>query len=549
MKGEIMIQITATVESKEQAKALLEAGVDTLYAGGSVYGLRLPQSFTLEELKELVELTKEYDAKLVVPLNAIMHPEKMSHILSYMENLVEIGVEEVEVGDVGVIHLIRKNELPLKFIYNAQMIVTNARQINFWARKGAVKAVLGREVPYLEMKSLVKASTIPVEVLVYGATCIHQSLRPLVRNYENFIGVQGDTSKEANLFLAEPRKGGTHYSIYEDEHGTHIFADNDLNLMLKLKELYEKSIIFDKGGWNELRAIKSVLNKDRSKNNQVSLESMYTVEANMGLFEDMDGKELIPYYEKGYFGDIIDSKIIGGSYEQVTYGGDYTNKKEYKEFRKEVMKEALIDNLMHEDNFFSSIKKYYSDIENKSIKEDERERLNYEFKDEFGVSYKEYMDNKKNEDKVKEDIKNELEKLGRGENKMINKKEEKEILKMVREHEEWLNSRGERGKRLNLEGEDLKGIKFLNLDLRNANFKNADISNCIIYADLKNANFEGVKINEKTKFTGSKNINKMTIEANKLQIIDVQIKEELDKHKIGMKNIKSLKNKDNDIER
>lgn len=239
MKGEIMIQITATVESKEQAKALLEAGVDTLYAGGSVYGLRLPQSFTLEELKELVELTKEYDAKLVVPLNAIMHPEKMSHILSYMENLVEIGVEEVEVGDVGVIHLIRKNELPLKFIYNAQMIVTNARQINFWARKGAVKAVLGREVPYLEMKSLVKASTIPVEVLVYGATCIHQSLRPLVRNYENFIGVQGDTSKEANLFLAEPRKGGTHYSIYEDEHGTHIFADNDLNLMLKLKELYE----------------------------------------------------------------------------------------------------------------------------------------------------------------------------------------------------------------------------------------------------------------------------------------------------------------------
>ena len=33
------------------------------------------------------------------------------------------------------------------------------------------------------------------------------------------------------------KKEETHYSIYEDSHGTHIFANNDINLMLQLGEL------------------------------------------------------------------------------------------------------------------------------------------------------------------------------------------------------------------------------------------------------------------------------------------------------------------------
>ena len=37
-----MITITSTAESLEQAKALLEAGVDRLYIGEKNYGLRVP---------------------------------------------------------------------------------------------------------------------------------------------------------------------------------------------------------------------------------------------------------------------------------------------------------------------------------------------------------------------------------------------------------------------------------------------------------------------------------------------------------------------------
>ena len=46
------IMITTTVESIDQAKALLDVGVDTLCIGEKTYGLGVPQDFTYDELRE-----------------------------------------------------------------------------------------------------------------------------------------------------------------------------------------------------------------------------------------------------------------------------------------------------------------------------------------------------------------------------------------------------------------------------------------------------------------------------------------------------------------
>src|SRR5690606_18724844 len=41
------------------------------------------------------------------------------------------------------------------------------------------------------------------------------------------------------LYLSDPEHRETHYSIYEDEHGTHIFATDDINLLPYLDQLME----------------------------------------------------------------------------------------------------------------------------------------------------------------------------------------------------------------------------------------------------------------------------------------------------------------------
>lgn len=239
--GDIMIELIATAESIEQAEQLLAVGIDTIYIGEEMFGLRLPTSFSREEQREIIEKVHKEGKKVIVAVNGIMHPEKMKKVPEYLSFLKQLDVDQIAVGDPGIVFLMQQNqeELAIPFIYDGETLVTSSRQINFWAKKGAVGAVLAREVPFEEMLSIKENLLVPAEVLVYGATCIHQSKRPLLQNYYNYTKNNESVSKEQGLFLSEPKKEETHYSIYEDSHGTHIFADNDVNLMLELSRLYQ----------------------------------------------------------------------------------------------------------------------------------------------------------------------------------------------------------------------------------------------------------------------------------------------------------------------
>ena len=236
-----MIKLIATVESLAQAHAILPY-VDCIYFGEETYGLRLPNSFTRDEQKQLIEMAHAQEKQVLIAVNGIMHPEKMAQIPEYLTILVEQKADQITLGDPGIIYLMRKQPaLALPFVYDGETMVTSARQINFWGRKGAKAAVLAREVPFKEMQTMATTLKIPVEVLVYGATCIHQSKRPLLQNYYRFTKQDEGIDRKQGLFLSEPKKPETHYSIFEDQHGTHIFANHDIALTGELRDLAQVS--------------------------------------------------------------------------------------------------------------------------------------------------------------------------------------------------------------------------------------------------------------------------------------------------------------------
>lgn len=234
------IIITATAESIEQVKELLEAGVDRIYVGEKHYGLRLPHTFSYDELRQIADLVHEAGRELVVAVNALMHQDMMDNIKPFLDFLADIKTDYITVGDAGVFYVVNRDKYPFKTIYDASTMVTSSRQINFWGQKaGASEAVLAREVPSAELFAMQDILEIPAEVLVYGASVIHHSKRPLLQNYYNFTHIDDEKTRERDLFLAEPSDPTSHYSIFEDNHGTHIFANNDLDLMTKLLELIE----------------------------------------------------------------------------------------------------------------------------------------------------------------------------------------------------------------------------------------------------------------------------------------------------------------------
>lgn len=81
-----------------------------------------------------------------------MHNDRIKTVIPYLKELEKITVDEITVGDPGVIHLMKKNDIKLSYIYDAQTMVTSANQINFWVKRGAKGAVLAREIPYEELE-------------------------------------------------------------------------------------------------------------------------------------------------------------------------------------------------------------------------------------------------------------------------------------------------------------------------------------------------------------------------------------------------------------
>lgn len=177
---------------------------------------------------------------MIVAVNALMHQDMMDRIKPFLDFLEEIKTDYITVGDAGVFYVVNRDGYSFKTIYDASTMVTSSRQINFWGQKaGASEAVLAREIPSAELFKMPEILEIPAEVLVYGASVIHHSKRPLLQNYYNFTHIDDEKTRKRDLFLAEPSDPESHYSIFEDNHGTHIFANNDLDLMTKLTELVE----------------------------------------------------------------------------------------------------------------------------------------------------------------------------------------------------------------------------------------------------------------------------------------------------------------------
>lgn len=237
-----MIKIITTVESIDQARQLLDAGVDELYFGQDEFGLRLPNSFNREDQEKLTKMAHDAGKTVSIAVNAILHNEDIEKLPEYLKFLKEIEVDSITVGDPGAIHIMRKKDLFIPFRYDAQVMTTNSRQINFWKDRGAIEAVAARELPKDELAQLAKNSKLPIEMLVYGATCIQQSRRPLLQNYFNYIKRYDSYGKERGFFISDPNDSSTHYSVYQDINGTHTFANNDINMSMHLLDLVKMGI-------------------------------------------------------------------------------------------------------------------------------------------------------------------------------------------------------------------------------------------------------------------------------------------------------------------
>ncbi len=238
-------ELLITAGSIDELNQFLEAGADAIVIGQDPFGLRLPGSFTLEEMEQAISLVHERGKKLYVAVNTLFHNKKLEGLDDFLKKLSGMGVDGIEYADPAVLMSTRVTASELVLHWNPEIIATSAHTVNYWASKGIKRAWLSRELNMDEILAIKDETDIEIGVQVHGISCIFHSKRPLVHSYFEHQGK--DACKELKhmdrgLYLREEKREDIAYPIYEDQNGTHIMSSEDICIIENLDDLMDHGV-------------------------------------------------------------------------------------------------------------------------------------------------------------------------------------------------------------------------------------------------------------------------------------------------------------------
>lgn len=239
-----MTELLVTPKSLSHLETLIDIGADAFVIGEQKFGLRLPGEFNPEDIKQAVNLAHEHDRKIYVAVNGIFHNYHLNALEDYINFLHEVRVDRIIFGDPAVVMNVKNQHNPIPLNWDAETIVTNYFQCNYWGKRGAKRALLARELNLDEIINIKENANVEIEVQVHGMTCMFQSKRMLLGNYYTFQDKQMKIKRENDdkeLLLYDEERDNK-YPVFEDFNGTHIMSPNDICLIEELEPLFEAGI-------------------------------------------------------------------------------------------------------------------------------------------------------------------------------------------------------------------------------------------------------------------------------------------------------------------
>ncbi|MCG7338555.1 U32 family peptidase [Staphylococcus sp. ACRSN] len=239
-----MTELLVTPKSVGHIETLIEKGADAFVIGEQKFGLRLAGEFNRADMKEAVKIIHRHGKQAYAAVNGIFHNYHLNALESYIKFLHEIKVDRIIFGDPAVVMYVKDQNDPIPLNWDAEALVTNHFQCNYWGEKGAKRAQLARELSLEEIINIKANANVEIEVQVHGMTCMFQSKRMLLGNYYTFQERQMkiERNKEANELLLYDEERDNKYPVYEDYNGTHIMSPNDICLIEELDGLLEAGI-------------------------------------------------------------------------------------------------------------------------------------------------------------------------------------------------------------------------------------------------------------------------------------------------------------------
>lgn len=166
-------EVLAPAGSFQTFKAVIEAGADAVYVGGSSFGARAyADNFTEEELLEAIDYAHLRGKKVYLTVNTLLKNKEINdELYDYLLPFYLKGLDAVLVQDFGALSYIHKAFPDLPIHTSTQMTVTGIEGVRLLQSYGVTRVVMARETSLAEMKKIHEATGMELEAFVHGALC------------------------------------------------------------------------------------------------------------------------------------------------------------------------------------------------------------------------------------------------------------------------------------------------------------------------------------------------------------------------------------------
>lgn len=166
------LELLAPAGSLKTLKAVIHAGADAVYLGGSMFGARAyANNFNEEELLEAIRFGHIHGRKIILAVNTLLKEYELGQLYDYLRPYYEAGVDAVIVQDVGVMEFIKTHFPNLPIHTSTQMTITNVEGARLLKEQGVERVVTAREMSLEEIQRIHDEVGVELESFIHGALC------------------------------------------------------------------------------------------------------------------------------------------------------------------------------------------------------------------------------------------------------------------------------------------------------------------------------------------------------------------------------------------
>jgi putative protease len=244
------MELLSPAGGPEQLALAIHFGADSVYLAGRRWGMRSrAANFDDEGLARAVAYAHRHSARVHVTVNTVMRDRDVDELPAFLRLLDDIGVDAVIAADLAAISLAREFAPHVAIHVSTQTSVMSARAAEEYARLGATRVVLGREMTLSQIAELRRRVTdeLELECFAHGSMCMAYSGRCLLSAHLMGPGRSASDGSCAQPCrwawrLGEERDPSVSATLESDGEASYLLSSNDLCMIDHLGELRQAGV-------------------------------------------------------------------------------------------------------------------------------------------------------------------------------------------------------------------------------------------------------------------------------------------------------------------